>query len=361
VVTLGQSCAGIPCSVLAWNAPGRRLPEATAATLLGGSYPTLTFGIDPSLETPYSHQASAGVQRALGDDLSAAVDVVYVRGFKQVGTIDYNPVVPALGTSRRPNDRPCSANPAAPCVGGGIPGSSASVLQYTSFGETWYKGLTVSVRGRLAANGQFLASYTLSKAEDNSTDFQSNFIPENNGRGRNPDDRSGLPLGFDPALERGLATHDQRHRMVLSGTYSLPGEVNVSAIVTAASGRPFTPLAGLDLNGDGNGGAFPPDRARRDPADPSSSVGRNSETTDGIANVDLRVSKALPLGGTAALELILDVFNVFNRANFIEDTNQSSFAIFGSGAYPTNALSTYGRYTLTEPPRQVQLAAKVRF
>jgi hypothetical protein len=361
VVTLAQSCAGVPCSVLAWNAPGRRLPESTASALLGGRYPTLQFGIDPALETPYSHQASAGVQRAIGTTLSAAVDFVYVRGFNQVGTIDYNPVVAALGTGRRPNDLPCSANPAAPCVGGGIPGTSASVLQYTSFGETWYRGLTASVRGRLAGNGQFLASYTLSKAEDNSTDFQSNFIPENNGRGRNPADREGLPIGFDPAAERGPATHDQRHRLVLSGTYRLPADFGVSAILTAASGRPFTPLAGLDLNADGNGGAFPPDRARRDPADPASSVGRNSETTAAIANVDLRVSKVLPLTGRAGLELILDVFNLFNRANFIEDTNQSSFAIFGGGAYPNAPAPTYGRYTLTDPPRQVQLAAKITF
>jgi hypothetical protein len=361
VVTLGQSCAGVPCSVLAWNAPGRRLPEATAAALLGGRYPTLQFGIDPALETPYAHQASAGFQRALGRDLSAAMDVVYVRGFNQVGTIDYNPVVLALGTGRRPNDLPCSANPAAPCVGGGIPGSSASVLQYTSFGETWYRGLTASVRGRLAGRGQFLGSYTLSKAEDNSTDFQSNFIPENNGRGRNPEDRSGLPLGFDPMAERGPATHDQRHRLVLSGTYSLPGELGVSAILTAASGRPFTPLAGLDLNGDGNGGAFPPDRARVNPLDPASSVGRNSESTDAIVSVDLRVSKALPLGGRTTLDLIVDVFNLFNRVNFIEDTNQSSFAIFGPGAYPAAPLPTYGRYTLTDPPRQIQLAAKISF
>jgi hypothetical protein len=361
VVTLGQSCAGVPCSVLAWNAPGRRLPEATAAALLGGSYPTLQFGIDPALETPYAHQASAGFQRALGRDLSAAMDVVYVRGFNQVGTIDYNPVVTAFGAGRRPNDLPCSANPAAPCVGGGIPGSSASVLQYTSFGETWYRGVTASVRGRLAGRGQFLGSYTLSKAEDNSTDFQSNFIPENNGFGRNPEDRSGLPIGFDPMAERGPATHDQRHRLVLSGTYSLPGELGVSAILTAASGRPFTPLAGLDLNGDGNGGAFPPDRARVNPLDPASSVGRNSESTDAIVSVDLRVSKALPLGGRSTLDLIVDVFNLFNRVNFIEDTNQSSFAIFGPGAYPAAALPTYGRYTLTDPPRQIQLAAKISF
>lgn len=361
VVTLAQTCAGVPCSVLAWNAPGRRLPETTAAALLGGSYPTLQFGLDPALATPYSHQASAGFQRAIGENLSATADFVYVRGFNQVGTIDYNPVVASLGAGRRPNDLPCSTRPGAPCVGGGIPGSSASVLQYTSFGETWYRGLTASLRGRLGATGQVLASYTLSKAEDNSTDFQSNFIPENNGRGRNENDRTGLPIGFDPLSERGPATHDQRHRLVLSGTYRLPGAVAVSGIVTAASGRPYTPLAGLDLNGDGNGGAFPPDRARANPADPSSRVGRNSETTAAVANVDLRISKVLPLGSGASFEFIVDVFNVFNRVNFIEDTNQSSFAIFGPGTYPSAPLPTYGRYTLTDPARQIQLAGKIAF
>ena len=100
--------------------------------------------------------------------------------------------------SRRPNDLPCSANPQAVCVGGGIPGTSASVLQYTSFGESWYKGLTVALNKRLSRNYQFLLSYTLSSAEDTSTDFQSNFIVQNSGFGRDPADRSGLPLGFDP-------------------------------------------------------------------------------------------------------------------------------------------------------------------
>ena len=57
------------------------------------------------------------------------------------------------------------------------------MLQYTSFGETWYRGLTVSATKRFSERYQFLASYTLSKAEDNSTDFQSAFIPQNNGRG----------------------------------------------------------------------------------------------------------------------------------------------------------------------------------
>jgi hypothetical protein len=47
--------------------------------------------------------------------------------------------------------------------------------------------------------------------------------------------------------------------------------------------------------------------------------------------------------------------------NFFEDTNQSSFTIFGAGAYPSSPLPTYGKYTQTLAPRQVQLAGKIIF
>ena len=336
-----------PNSIAPWRAPGRRLPEPTTA------YPSLIFNIDPDLKTPFAHHVSGGVDRAIGEDISLAVNGVYFRGTHQVGTIDYNPIVPALGAGRRPNDI------------GGVPGTSASVLQYTSYGDTWYRGLTLSMNKRFSRNYQFLVSYTLSEAEDNSTDFQSAFIPEHNGLGRDPSKTGGLPLGFDPALERGPANHDQRHRFVLSGLYRFPGDVQVSSILTAASGRPFTPLAGFDWNGDGNGGAFPPDRARRTPGPTGTpatdSVGRNSETMDEQVVMDLRVSKKIRLR-SASIEGLFEVFNLFNRSNFSEINN-----IFGSGAFPNQPMRdaqgrvTYGRYEQALPPRQVQLAVKLSF
>jgi Carboxypeptidase regulatory-like domain len=351
-----------PQASIAWNAPGHRLTEEQAMALIGPSYPSVAIVPDPSLANSYAHQVAIGFDRSIATDLSVSVNGVFVRGFNQPGTIDYNPALPArLGTRRRPNDLPCSANPAAMCVNGGIPGTSASVLQYTAFGESWYKGMTLALNKRFSRHSQFLLSYTFSKAEDTSTDFQSNFIVQNSGFGRNPADKYGLPLGFDPELERGPATHDQRHRFVLSGLYEFPRAIQVSGILTAGSGRPFSPLAGADLNADGNGGAFPPDRARRNPADEASSVGRNSETTAGHFSVNLRLSKKFRIAGNATLEGILEAFNVFNRVNFFEDTNQSSFVIFGQSAYPGSPASTYGKYTQTLPPRQVQMAVKFSF
>jgi hypothetical protein len=286
----------------------------------------------------------------LGMNMAMSADVLYVRGYNQIGTIDYNPIVPSLGAGRRPNDI------------GGVAGTSASILQYTAFGETEYKGFTLSLNRRLANNYQFLVSYTLSKAEDTSTDFQSAFIPQDNGRGRDMNDPTGLPIGFDPELERGPATHDQRHRFVLSGLYQFPLGINFSTIITAASGRPYTPLAGADLNGDGDGGAFPADRARTNPADPSTAVGRNSETMDSIFNVDTRLSKRFGIGRGAGIEAIIDVFNLFDRVNYTEINN-----IFGRGAFPgtpqvdAQGRVTYGLYEQAMSGRQIQLGAKITF
>jgi hypothetical protein len=345
--------AGGGLAQAAWSAPTHRLTEAQATSLLGGPFPSVTISMDPDLRTPYAHQASIGFERAIGEGFTVAADMLYVRGKHQLGQIDYNPRIPGLGSpTRRPNDV------------GGADGTSASVLQFTSFGETWYRGATVSIQKRDNVGSQLLISYTLSKSEDNSTDFQNAFVPQSMGLGRNPADRTGVPLGFDSNSERGPAVWDQRHRLVVSGLYHFPGGVQISAIAIAASGRPFTPLAGVDLNGDGNGGAAPTDRARINPADVASSVGRNSESMPAQTALDLRVSRKFRVGRAKQIDVepLVEAFNLFNRTNYSDLNN-----VFGAGAFPNNPVKdaqgrvTYGTFTQAQPPRQIQLAAKVSF
>ena len=161
----------------------------------------MIISLDPNPQTSHAHQFSAGIDRAFGTwTVSAAA--AYVRGPNQIGTIDYNPVPPDLGLGRRPEDV------------GGVAGTSASIL-HTSYAGT-YRGLTLSARKRFDARTQLQASYVLSKAEDISADFQSAFLPQDNGRG-DPNNPQGLPLGFDPNTERGPSGQDQRHRVVVSG------------------------------------------------------------------------------------------------------------------------------------------------
>ena len=148
---------------------------------------------------------------------------------------------------------------------------------------------------------------------------------------------------------------------MLSGVYQFPLGLEMSTIVTVGSGRPFTPLAGADLNGDGDGGAFPSDRARRNPIDPPSSVGRHSGTMPKQIGVDARLSKRFTMRG-ATLVALVEAFNLFDRANFSEVNN-----IFGRGAFPgepqrdEQGRVTFGRFEQALPPRQVQLALRVSF
>jgi hypothetical protein len=213
----------------------------------------------------------------------------------------------------------------------------------------------MSLTKRFANRHQFLVGYTLSKAEDNATDYQSAFIPENNGAGRDDANPNGLPVGFDPASERGPSLQDQRHRFVASGLYILPFDLQVSSIVTIGSGRPYNILAGDDLNGDGDGGTFPPDRARTVPSDPATSVMRNAGKMPATATVDARLARRFTLG-RVYVDGLFEVFNLFNRTNYTEINN-----IFGPGAYPAAGLPTFGQFTQAGPPLQVQLAARVSF
>ena len=165
-----------------------------------------------------------------------------------------------------------------------------------------------------------------------------------------------MPVGFTPDDEKGPSLQDQRHRFVLSGLYVAPGAVQVSSIVTLASGRPYNILAGADLNGDGDGGTSSPDRARQNPGSEASSIGRNTGVMPSQATVDVRVSRRFHLSDRVSVDGLFEVFNLFNRTNFVEINN-----IFGTGAYPGNPLPTFGQFTQAAAPLQIQLAIKIQF
>ena len=147
--------------------------------------------------------------------------------------------------------------------------------------------------------------------------------------------------GFDPDSEKGPSVQDQRHRFVASGIYMLPHEVELSAIVAMESGRPYNILAGVDLNGDGDGGAT--DRAGATLSDIGTSIYRNA----GAADAGERRSQGVAAisGGWHHLDGILEVFNLFNRSNFIAVNN-----VFGTGSYPSAPTQTFGQFTQAAPP-----------
>ena len=71
--------------------------------------------------------------------------------------------------------------------------------------------------------------------------------------------------------------------------------------------------------------------------------------------LDLRVSRRFSKNDVV-VEPIFEVFNLFNRANFTDVNN-----VFGTGAYPSAPLPTYGQFVRAAAPRQAQLGIRLTF
>ena len=287
----------------------------------------VTITVGPEAQTPRVHQVSGGLTRLLGAATAVSVDVVYARGLNQLGSPRIQPDCAGTGSwppaqRHRHDGGHVHQRLAVHRLRRDVVSRPAGVGHATVW-NAWRRR-ACPTRGR--------------PPRTTSRDTQAR--SKTTASGRNPADPNGPPLGFDASRERGPADTDQPHRVVVSGTWSAPWRLEVSGILTAASGVPFTPLAGADLNGDGVPTA---DRARVVPADASSSVGRNSERLPAQATADLRVARPIRLSARVTLTPMVEVFNLFNRTNFSEVNN-----IFGTGAFPTDPLrdangrTTYG-------------------
>ena len=205
---------------------------------------------------------------------------------------------------------------------------------YTLFENTAssdYHSLQAELEKRLRRGLQFRVNWTWSHAIDEVSDpFQ--------GRGFFP-----LPQQtLDTGQERGSANFDVRHRISWLLVWDLPSAARhtalqgwkLSMLGEFQTGQPFTVNTSLDRNFDGN----LTDRldtlqglALQDGANPirieegvdrldlvagrsqSGRVGRNSFRSQGIASVDAALSKSLSLSERAALDLRIEVFNLFNH------------------------------------------------
>ena len=142
-------------------------------------------------------------------------------------------------------------------------------------------------------------------------------------------------------------------RVVVSGIFRLPANFMFSGTWVYGSGQPWNHLLGYDYNTDG----FASDRPE--------GVGRNSMDGPSFNEFDARLSWTLPLGGSADLELIAEVFNLFDSTNW--DVTTVDNGEFLSGPTLTNPTlpyvenPRYGQYLDTLRPQEFQLGARLRF
>jgi carboxypeptidase family protein/TonB-dependent receptor-like protein len=333
--------------------------------------------IDYDAKQPYTAQYHASVQHEIGRGIVAEVGYIGSRGYN-------------LPFYSDPNAVPVRFNAAdghwqvAP--GAGLPFPSwGRIRTRTNVARSWYNGMTASLNRRFANGLLFQGSYTYGNSRDTwsggligSSDFE-------NGAGS-------ATNYFHPENELGPSSFDVRHTLVFNAVYQLPfgrsltGGARqlvqgwqIGVVANYASGIPFTPFIGFDyardLSSDPNpqkpdwAAGFNPGNAIvgaadnwfdanafvLPPAGEYGNVARNSLRGPDLKMVDLSIFKNASVA-KQNLQLRLEIFNLFNRANFATPNSGALFNPDGT-RIPSATQITHTATT----SRQVQLGVKFIF
>ncbi len=347
-----------------------RLDSAITTALASGLAPA---SVNPDFKGGRMQNWNVNVERQIGSAMGVMVGYFGSKGDRLRISRNINQFVNGV----RPYPRLSATSPI-------LPGASlGNITEVGSFGESHYHGLWISANQRLSRGLQFNASYTLSKSTDyNSLSSQGVVVQDS----------------FNLADSEGPSDFDARHRFVINAIYELPFTGNwlkegwqVGFIVQAQSGNPisivtaintFTGVANTlrpDLIGDPAIVGTPDKWFENSVCDPRISgscgagsvfalpvsptgafhfgnLGRNAVLGPGFSNTDLSLIKNTKIGPTR-LQLRVEAFNLFNRANFgqpgrIAAVGSTAFGVITNTRFPTGDSGS---------ARQIQFAVKALF
>ncbi|MFZ0879816.1 MAG: TonB-dependent receptor [Candidatus Acidiferrales bacterium] len=246
-----------------------------------------------------------------------------------------------------------------------------------------YNALQVKVDKQFTRGLSFGAAYTYSKSIDGASDFfgsganGTTIFPQNN---------------YDTAAEKGLSDFDIRHRFVLNYIYSFPNMKSmwsaipdrlgngwqISGIVTAQTGQPFSVLTGADesstglgddrANVSGNPNSGPHTVAEYfNTADFSLNApltfgdsGRNIVIGPKFVNVDFALMKNTELTERLKMQFRTEFFNILNHPNFALPNNVLTSPSFGA-LYQTPDVAQNNVGLGSGGPRLIQFGLKFIF
>lgn len=275
---------------------------------------------DPNYQEARTYRVNFGVEQELIPDTSLSVDFLWADGENLMRRTDTNFAAPIPGAAL--NGRDLYSRSTRPNKQFG------RLTMLTSAGEMEYMAVTAMLKSRIE-DINLQASYTWSEDKDDDSNERSS---------------GGVTYSepFKPEADYGLSDRDRTHRFVVSAVYNAPWDINVSGILTYMSGRPYSAVWGIDLNGDGQ---------TTDRAEPGSGgtvwAERNTYRVDEYANFDMRISKSIRFD-RYEIEGIFEAFNLFNW--------ESPTAV-----YTTSRFTSFGLTTAFQDSRRFQVGARFRF
>jgi hypothetical protein len=374
---IGGSTSNPPLATPLNVAGAVRLDNAFVTAQASGLAPTTT---NPNFEPARMQTWNVNVERELA---GTGLMIGYFGSYGDRLRIPIN--INQFVNGARPYPRLSATSPILPNAVLG------NITEVESTGWSHYNGLWLTANRRMSKGLQLSAAYTLSKSTDT-----------NSYEGTGGNNNGSLQNSYDLADSESVSDFDTRHRFSLNGTYELPFHGNrlvdgwqVVGVVQLQSGNPlnvitnintFTGVTSLrpDLVGDPSIVGSPTQWFNNTVCDPriaapaagscsASSVfalpvspsgvfhfgnlPRNAILGPGFKDVDLSIIKNLKLVADSRVQLRLEVFNLFNTANFGQPGRN---AIVGS--------TVFGVVTNTRFPtgdsgsaRQIQFAAKFVF
>jgi hypothetical protein len=289
-------------------------------------------------EIPYSNQASAGLQQELPGGMTLEADYVYTGARAQNDdTLNLNLAYdPATGANYRFNDLTRLPYP-----------DWGSVGSRRSIGESNYHGLQMAFTRRMRNRWQAQATYLLSAQWNH----QRAPIPVGcqypTTLAANGSPVCDVPFQLHPALvDEWFLSGDQRHRATFNGIWDIGAGLQLSGLYIFGDNGYATPTSGVDvLNTGSTSGAGSRVRAN------GSLIARNSFDLPSLHRVDMRLRKRFGVG-RMQVDAMVEVFNVFNRANYGTFVLNESNASFG---LPQQNLN------VAYQPRSMQLGFRTAF
>ena len=339
------------------------------------------FANQAGYRPPIAQQASIAVEHEFAPGFTVSVSGIYTHTQRLPVAIDTNLLPAPFSTVTLANGQKVSyrnwnttaagADPLGGIEPGGLPCDNAVVSAtqcfvnplvvqnntYSSVAYALYEGGIVEIKKRFSEHFTLFGNYTYSKAYDTSTDFNSDYGPQD-------------PTNIN--LDRSLSEFDERHKVVLAGVFDSPWKrtalsgFQFSPIVTYHSGHPFNLLAGGEVNGDNHTTNERPIGAPRD-----TGLGPN------YVDFDSRLTWHHKVYENSDLIFTVEGFNIANHTNFASVNNeagplfgfQPGFTTFNvSGIRPgiaggagTITPSTPLAFTSVFPKRQIQLGVRLTF
>jgi hypothetical protein len=296
----------------------------------------------PGRATSYSHQASAGLQRQIGDSMSFEANYVHTAGRLEEtvhnANLSFNPATganyPFTDISRRP-----------------FPEWGVVLLEFLE-GKSDYNAADFTLTKRFSHRWQGAATYTVGRFTDELPVRPQWYLGSDGIIARRD---VGFPLaadfGGDPSDAGGFfaggagQSGDQRHRAVLNGVWDMGLGFQLSGIYFYGSGEHFQTNTGADRRNEGAGSEM---RLRAN----GTIIPRADIVGSPIHRMDMRLQKRLPLFGRTTVDGLFEVFNLFNHENFGTYTTNESNANYGKPSFNGN---------LAYQPRMLQLGVKLTF